>query len=65
MLTYALGTWFLPGPMPMNARKWFTGPHIEALNFDVVPDGGPGASVRGGDALKDIKMPEGVKMGMV
>ena len=25
VLTYALGTWFLPGPMPLNARKWFKG----------------------------------------
>ena len=66
VLTYALGTWYIPGPKPLNARKWFTGPHLEALHFDVVPDGGPGASVRGGEeALKAVKMPEGVKMGVI
>ena len=41
------------------------GPNIGALNFDIVPDGGPGASVRGGDALKDVKLPEGVKLGVI
>lgn len=25
VLTYSLGTWFIPGPKPFNARKWFTG----------------------------------------
>ena len=57
MLAYALGTWFLPGPKPFNAREWFKGPNITALAFDAVPDGGPGASVRGG---KGYEVPLGV-----
>lgn len=62
VLTYTLGTWFIPGPRPFNARVWFKGPHTESLDFDAVPDGGPGASVRGGNALE---VPLAVKAGII
>ena len=39
VLSYSLGTWILPGPKPFNARKWFQGPNIHALNFEAAPDG--------------------------
>ena len=46
VLTYSMTTWFIPGPRPFNARKWFTGPNIEGLSENV-PDAGPGASMKG------------------
>ena len=50
VLTYSMGTWFIPGPKPFNARRWFKGPHLEALEvaaeFGIV-DYGPGASMIG------------------
>ena len=69
VLTYALGTWFLPGPKPLNARKWFKGPNVAGLDFESAPDGGPGASMRAGDAFKGEELrvppvPESVKLGI-
>ena len=47
VLVYSLSTWFFPGPKPLNARTWFSGPNLDGLALDKVIDGGPGASVRG------------------
>ena len=50
VLSYSAGTWFIPGPKPFNARKWFKGPNVDALDFTQALDGGPGASMHGGEA---------------
>ena len=54
---YSLATWFVPGPKPLNARVWFTGPNLDGLSMDKVVDGGPGASVRGGCEGQEMQAP--------
>jgi len=58
VLSYSLGTWFVPGPKPLNARVWFKGPNLENLHTEKVVDGGPGASFHAG--VKPPPMPLGI-----